>query len=88
MGSHWISWDLVLPRSTTGGRKKYRNSLWRFFAAMQEKAAATKNAVAAQKCRKSETWLLTTSWLNVQQLLVSRLCHVTHQTLFSYIAAR
>ena len=28
------------------------------------------NAVAAQKCRKSETWLLTTSWLNAQQLYI------------------
>ena len=31
-----------------------------FFAAMQEKnASQKKNAVTAQKCGKSETWLLT-----------------------------
>ena len=49
MGSHWISWDLVLPRSTTGGRKKYRNSLWRFFAAMQEKSRGNKKRRGSTK---------------------------------------
>ena len=38
------------------------------FAAMQEKAAAKKNATAAKKCRKSEPWLLVTSWLSAQQV--------------------
>ena len=36
----------------------------------RKKTRHEKNAVAAQKCRKSETWLLTTSWLNAQQLYI------------------
>ena len=39
------------------------------FAAMQEKSRSKeKNATAAKKCRKSEPWLLVTSWLTAQQV--------------------
>jgi hypothetical protein len=38
------------------------------FAAMQDKTAAKKKTTATKKCRKSEPWLLGTSWLSAQQL--------------------
>lgn len=56
-----------------------------FFAA-RKKPQYKKNAVTAQKCGKSETWLLTGEMpsnytlCNMQLLRGCRLCHVTHQT--------
>ena len=64
--SNPFAWKYLDP---FGGWKTCRNPLWRLFLPQcKKKPQQRKNATAAKKCRKSEPWLLVTSWLSAQQV--------------------